>query len=71
MNNRRVTDRDILRIERQKRIGIWLSENCSKPANTVNSVSFGELMRQLGAEAESKNTNGVSFTELMRQLRNE
>lgn len=32
----------------RKRIGIWLSNNCGKPANTLNGVSFAELMRMLG-----------------------
>lgn len=35
-------------IESRKRIGVWLSENCGKPANTLNGVSFAELMRELG-----------------------
>lgn len=35
------------RIERQQALGAWLSENCWKPRNSLNNVSFAELMRQL------------------------
>ena len=30
--------------------GLWLSENCGKPRNSTNNVSFAELMRQLRGE---------------------
>lgn len=35
-------------IEARRLIGIWLSENCNKPANSLNGVSFGEMMAGLG-----------------------
>lgn len=38
-------------IETRKRIGAWLSANCNKPANTLNGVSFAELMRELRGES--------------------
>ncbi|WP_275705838.1 hypothetical protein [Marinobacter iranensis] len=37
-------------IEARRRVGIWLSDNCGKPANTLNGVSFAEMMRQLRGE---------------------
>lgn len=37
-------------IESRKRIGAWPSDNCGKPASTLNGVSFAELMRELKRE---------------------
>lgn len=37
-------------LDQQQERGAWLSENCSKPRNSTNNVSFAELMRQLRGE---------------------
>lgn len=34
-------------LAQRKRLGLWLSENCGKPANTLNGVSFDQLIRSL------------------------
>lgn len=50
MSKRDATYRDVLRLNRQKQIGAWLSANCAKPANSVNGVTYSELMNQLRGE---------------------
>ena len=41
---------DMAQISARRERAVWLSENCSKPANATNGTSFSEMMAHLGAQ---------------------